>query len=135
EVDGLSIGDRVVAFVSGGFASHVVAPAFAVSPLPAGLTFEAAATLPVAFLTAYYALVHLAGLKRGESVLVHGGAGAVGLAAVQVVRHCGARLIATAGSEEKRALLRDLGADLVLNSRTLAFADEVLAHTQGKGVD
>ena len=135
EVDGLSIGDRVVAFVSGGFASHVVAPAFAVSPLPAGLTFEAAATLPVAFLTTYYALVHLAGLKRGETVLVHGGAGAVGLAAMQVARHCGARLIATAGSEEKRALLRDLGADLVLNSRTLAFADEVLAHTQGKGVD
>ena len=74
-------------------------------------------------------------MKRGETVLVHGGAGAVGLAALQVARHCGARLIATAGSEEKRALLRDLGADVVLNSRTLAFADEVLAYTQGKGVD
>lgn len=135
EVEGLAVGDPVVAFVSGGFASHVVAPAFAVSPLPAGLSLEAAATLPVAFMTAYYSLVHLAGLKRGETVLVHGGAGAVGLAALQVARFCGARLIATAGSEEKRALLRDLGADVVLNSRTLAFADEVAAHTEGRGVD
>ncbi len=135
EVEGLGVGDKVVAFVSGGFASHVVAPAFAVTPLPAGLSLEAAATLPVAFLTAYYSLVHLAGLKRGETVLVHGGAGAVGLAALQIARHRGARLIATAGSAKKRALLRDLGADVVLNSRTLAFADEVSAHTQGKGVD
>ena len=87
EVEGLAVGDQVVAFVSGGFASHVVAPAFAVSPLPAGLTLEAAATLPVAFLTAYYSLVHLAHLKRGETVLVHGGAGAVGLAALQIARH------------------------------------------------
>ncbi|MBM3649889.1 MAG: SDR family NAD(P)-dependent oxidoreductase, partial [Alphaproteobacteria bacterium] len=135
KVDGLTVGDRVVAFVSGGFASHVVAPAFAVSALPSGLTFEAAATLPVAYLTAYYSLVHLAGLKRGETVLVHGGAGAVGLAALAVARHCGARVISTAGSDEKRALLRDLGADAVLNSRTLTFADEVVALTQGKGVD
>ena len=129
------VGDRVVAFVSGGFASHVVTPAFSVSPLPGNLTFEAAATLPVAFLTAYYSLVHLAGLKEGETVLVHGGAGAVGLAALQVARFCGAKVIATAGTEEKRAMLRDLGADLVLNSRSLAFADEVAAHTKGRGVD
>lgn len=135
EVEGLAAGDKVVAFVSGGFASHVVAPAFAVTRLPAGLSLEAAATLPVAFLTAYYSLIHLAGLKRGETILVHGGAGAVGLAALQIAGHCGARLIATAGSAKKRALLRALGADVVLNSRTLAFADEVAAHTQGKGVD
>lgn len=129
------VGDRVVAFVSGGFASHVIASAFAVSRVPPGLTLEAAATLPVAFLTAYYSLIQLACLKRGETVLIHGGAGAVGLAALQVARYCGAKVIATAGTEEKRALLRDLGADIVLNSRTLAFADEVLAHTNGRGVD
>lgn len=134
-VQGLQAGDRVVAFVSGGFASHVVAPAFAVSPIPGGLTLEAAATLPVAFLTAHYSLVHLACLKRGETVLIHGGAGAVGLAALQVARYCGAKVVATAGTEEKRALLRDLGADTVLNSRTLAFADEVLTHSNGRGVD
>ena len=95
------MGDRVVAFVSGGFARHVIAPAFLpVSLLPGRLTFEAAATLPVAFLTAYYSLVHMVGLRRGETVLVHGGAGAVGLAALQVARHVGAKVIATAGSEE-----------------------------------
>ena len=129
------VGDRVVGFVSGGFANHVVAPGFAISPVPAGLTLQAAATLPVAFLTAYYSLVHLACLKRGETVLIHGGAGAVGLAALQVARYRGAKVIATAGTEEKRALLRNLGTDTVLNSRTLAFADEVLAHTNGRGVD
>jgi phthiocerol/phenolphthiocerol synthesis type-I polyketide synthase C len=135
EIMEYEVGDKVVAFVSGGFASHVVTPVFSVSPLPGNLTFEAAATLPVAFLTAYYSLVHLAGLKQGETVLVHGGAGAVGLAALQVARFCGAKVIATAGSDEKRALLRDLGADVVLNSRTLAFADEVSTHTNGRGVD
>ncbi len=135
DVTTLAVGDKVVAFVAGGFSTHVIAPTFAVSALPGSLTLEAAATLPVAFMTAYYSLVHLAGLKRGETVLVHGGAGAVGLAALQVAKRCGARLIATAGSDEKRALLRSLGADVVLNSRTLGFADEVMAQTQGKGVD
>jgi NADPH:quinone reductase-like Zn-dependent oxidoreductase/acyl carrier protein len=89
----------------------------------------------VAFLTAYYSLVHLAGLRRGERVLIHGGAGGVGLAAVQVARHLGASVIVTAGAEEKRALLRDLGADAVFNSRALTFADEVLQFTAGAGVD
>jgi len=134
-VEGFDAGDRVVAFVPGAFASHVVAPVFAVSQLPRELTFEAATTLPVAFLTAYYSLVHLGRLRPGETVLIHGGAGAVGLAAVQIARHCGAKVIATAGSEEKRALLRNFGADYVCNSRALTFADEVAAHTEGKGVD
>jgi NADPH:quinone reductase-like Zn-dependent oxidoreductase/acyl carrier protein len=89
----------------------------------------------VAFLTAYYALVHLAQLRRGETVLVHGGAGAVGLAAMQIARHLGARVVATAGSDEKRALLRNFGVDLVCNSRSLTFVDEVAAFTQGAGVN
>ena len=135
DVTSFTIGDRVVAFVSGGFASHVTAPAFAVAAVPPDLGIEAAATLPVAFLTAYYALVHLGNLAPGETVLVHGGAGAVGLAALQIARLRGARVIATAGSEEKRALLRTLGAEHVPSSRTLAFADEVSACTGGQGVD
>ncbi len=110
EVEGLQVGDRVVAFASGAFASHVVVPAFAVSVLPQNMTLESATTIPVAFLTAYYALVHLAQLRRGETVLVHGGAGAVGLAALQIARHLGAHVIATAGSDDKRALLRNFGA-------------------------
>ena len=129
------IGDRVLAFASGSFASHVVVPAFAATKIPSHLSFEAAATLPVAFLTAYYSLVHLAQLRAGETVLIHGGAGAVGLAALQIAKLCGARVIATAGSEEKRALLRNLGADLVLNSRSLRFADEILSRSDAKGVD
>lgn len=135
DVEGLAVGDRVLAFASGAFASHVIAKTFAVSKLPARMSFEDATTLPVAFLTAYYSLVHLARLEPGEVVLVHGGAGAVGLAAMQIARHRGAAVIATAGSGEKRALLRSLGADFVCNSRTLAFAEEVMDFTGGKGVD
>ena len=135
EVATTKVGDRVIAFAPHAFASHVVAPAFAVTPLPGGMTFEAASTIPVAFLTAYYSLVHLGQVGPGQVVLIHGGAGAVGLAAIQIARHCGARAIATAGSEEKRAFLRDYGAELTCNSRTLSFAEEVLTHTQGKGVD
>jgi NADPH:quinone reductase-like Zn-dependent oxidoreductase/acyl carrier protein len=135
DVEGLAVGDRVLAFAPGAFASHLVVKTFAVSKLPSQLSFEDATTLPVAFLTAYYSLVHLAHLEAGETVLIHGGAGAVGLAAMQIAKHRGATVIATAGSGEKRALLRSLGADFVCNSRTLAFAEEVMSFTNGKGVD
>jgi NADPH:quinone reductase-like Zn-dependent oxidoreductase len=135
DVEGLQPGDRVLAFAPKAFSSHVIVPAFAASRLPDQLSFQAATTVPVAFLTAYYSLVHLAQLRAGETVLIHGGAGAVGLAAIQIARHCGATVIATAGSHEKRALLRSLGVDLACNSRTLSFADEIMAHTRGKGVD
>ena len=135
DVEGLAIGDRVLAFASGAFATHLIAKAFAVSRLPAQLSFEDATTLPVAFLTAYYSLIHLARLEPDESVLIHGGAGAVGLAALQIAKHRGATVIATAGSGEKRALLRSLGADFVCNSRTLSFAEDVLGFSGGKGVD
>ena len=134
-VSNLTVGDNVVAFVEAGFATHVTAPVFAVRRIPHGMSFEVAASVPVAFLTAYYSLVRLAQIRQNEIVLIHGGAGAVGLAALQVARARGARVIATAGTEEKRALLRDLGAEKVLNSRTLSFADDVMAHTNGKGVD
>ena len=135
DVEGLTVGDRVLAFAPGAFASHLIVKSFAVSKLPSQLSFEGATTLPVAFLTAYYSLIHLAHLEVGETVLIHGGAGAVGLAALQIAKYRGATVIATAGSGEKRALLRSLGADFVCNSRTLAFAEEVMSSTNGKGVD
>jgi acyl transferase domain-containing protein/NADPH:quinone reductase-like Zn-dependent oxidoreductase/acyl carrier protein len=135
EVEGIKVGDHVIAFASGAFASHVVVPAFAVNVLPQSMSLESATTVPVAFLTAYYSLVHLAQLRCGETVLVHGGAGAVGLAAMQIARHLGARVIATAGSDEKRALLRNFGADLVCNSRILTFVDEITTFTNGTGVN
>jgi NADPH:quinone reductase-like Zn-dependent oxidoreductase/acyl carrier protein len=134
-VSRFSVGDRVMAFAPAAFSTHLCVDARAVMALPASIGEVAGATIPVAFLTAYYALVELARLKGGETVLVHGGAGGVGLAALQVARLCGARVIATAGSREKRALLTALGAEHVLDSRSLAFVPAVEKLTGGAGVD
>ncbi|MEM0907688.1 MAG: SDR family NAD(P)-dependent oxidoreductase, partial [Pseudomonadota bacterium] len=131
----LGVGDDVVAFAPACFASHVTVSAEAVTRRPAELGVEAAATVPVAFLTAYYALIELGQLEEDETVLIHGGAGGVGLAALQIAKWRGARVVMTAGSLEKRALLMRLGADAVFNSRGLTFADEALAFTGGEGVD
>jgi NADPH:quinone reductase-like Zn-dependent oxidoreductase/acyl carrier protein len=107
----------------------------AIAHKPERLTFEEAATVPTTFFTAYYALCELARLRRGERVLVHGAAGGVGIAAIQLARHLGAEVFATAGSREKREFVRLLGADHVFDSRSLAFADEIRERTQGAGVD
>ncbi|MBJ3776207.1 type I polyketide synthase [Acuticoccus mangrovi] len=134
-VEDLGPGDPVIAFAPACFASHVTVRADAVARRPAALGPEAAATIPVAFLTAFYALVELGGLEEGETVLIHGGAGGVGLAALQIAKWRGAKVFATAGTTEKRALLTRLGADRVFDSRTLTFADETMAATGGEGVD
>lgn len=128
-------GDSVIAFAPACFSTHVVVAEKALAPLPSTVAPEAAATIPVTFLTAYYSLVELARIEEGDTVLIHGGAGGVGLAALQIALSRGARAIATAGSAEKRKLLACLGAHVVLDSRSLAFADEVLAATDGDGVD
>jgi phthiocerol/phenolphthiocerol synthesis type-I polyketide synthase C len=112
----------------------VTVPAVLVAPIPDTMSFEAAATVPVAFLTAYYGLVTLAKLRRSEWLLVHGGAGAVGLAAIQIAQARRAKVIATAGAAAKRDLLRALGVHHVLDSRSIQFADEVRDIT-GSGVD
>ena len=124
-VKGLKPGDRVIAFAKNAFSTHVTTPAAVVAPIPGDLSFETAATIPVAFLTAYHALMLCARLKAGETVLIHGGAGGVGLAAIQIARWRGAHVIATAGSPEKRALLISLGAEHVFDSRSGAFAEDV----------
>lgn len=129
------VGDAVMGFGSACFASHVVTRADAVAPMPAHWRFEAAATVPTVFLTVYYALVQLARVEPGERVLIHGGAGGVGIAAIQLAQHLGAEVFATAGNEEKRDFVRLLGADHVFDSRSLAFEDDILAATQGEGVD
>jgi phthiocerol/phenolphthiocerol synthesis type-I polyketide synthase C len=87
------------------------------------------------FLTAYYALVEVARLRRGERVLIHSAAGGIGLAAVQVAQWLGAEIYATAGNDQKRDFMRQLGVPHVMDSRTLKFADEVRALTGGYGVD
>lgn len=128
-------GDKVMGFGSACFASHVITRADAIAPMPENWSFEAAATVPTVFFTVYYALKHLADLQPGERVLIHGGAGGVGIAAIQLAKYLGAEVFATAGSEEKRDFVRLLGADHVFDSRSLAFADDILAVTEGEGVD
>jgi NADPH:quinone reductase-like Zn-dependent oxidoreductase/acyl carrier protein len=131
----LKPGDRVLAISPATLASETITTAHTVMRLPEGLDFAAAATLPVAFITAIYSLGHLGRLQAGERVLIHGGAGGVGIAAIQYALHCGAEVIATSGSPTKRAFLRELGAHHVLDSRDLAFVDAVRRLTGGAGVD
>ncbi len=124
-VAGFAPGDAVVAFAGGAFASHVTIRADVAAQIPPGLGAEAAASIPVAFLTAWHALIECARLEEGETVLIHGGAGGVGLAALQIARWRGATPIATAGSPEKRDLLRALGAAHAFDGRSGGFVDEV----------
>jgi acyl transferase domain-containing protein/acyl carrier protein len=134
-VKNIKPGDRVVAFASSCFASHVTTDAGSVAVIPDALDYAAAATIPTAFLTAYYAFDYLARLEPGETVLIHGAAGGVGIAAIQIAKLKGAKVIGTAGSVRKRKMLEMLGVDHVLNSRSLEFADEVMKLTGGIGVD
>ena len=135
DVTALRPGDRVCGIAPRAFASHVVSKADVMVEMPDGMDFAHAATLPVAFLTVHHSLEHLARLTEGETVLVHGAAGGVGLAAIQHAQLVGARVIATAGTPAKRDLLSMLGVEHVLDSRSLAFADQIMALTGGAGVD
>ncbi|MFJ8577835.1 SDR family NAD(P)-dependent oxidoreductase [Micromonospora sp. NPDC093277] len=128
-------GDRVVACAFGSLASHVTVRAEHTRPVPAELADAAAAALPLAYTTAWYALADLGRLAPGETVLVHSAAGGVGLAAVQVAHALGGRVVATAGSEAKRDHLRALGVADVFDSRDLGWAAQVRAATGGRGVD
>ena len=134
-VTGLAPGQEVVAFAPAAFANRILTQAAAVVPKPTEWSFAAAATVPTAFFTAYYALHELAHLREGERILIHGAAGGVGLAAIQFAKHLGAEIFATAGTAEKRDFVRLMGAQHVFDSRSLAFADQVMAATNGAGVD
>ena len=128
-------GDEVIAVFPGCLASHVCVPELLAAPKPRPMTVEEAAALPASHVLAHYALVHAAGLERGERLLIHPASGEVGLAALQVARHRGAEVFATAGSEAKREHLRALGVARAMAPRSPAFADEVRQHTDGEGVD
>lgn len=134
-VQGLSPGQRVVGLGFGCHASFITTRAELVMPAPEGLSDLEAATLPIVFLTAWYSLVHIGRLQRGQRVLIHAGAGGVGLAAIQIAQHLGAEVYATAGTPEKRELLRSLGVLHVADSRSLEFAAEIRQATGGEGVD
>jgi phthiocerol/phenolphthiocerol synthesis type-I polyketide synthase C len=128
------VDDKVLCFAGSAFATHVTIHQTQAVKLPPGMSCESAATIPVAFFTAYYSLVTQASLAEGEWVLVHGGAGAVGMAAIQIAHARGAHVIATAGSPAKRSLLRAMDVEHVLDSRSTTFVDDVRRITGG-GVD
>lgn len=128
-------GDRVFGLGSATLAETVDVPVYAVSALPEHWSFGEGAGVPVVFFTAWYALNTLADLEKGERLLVHGAAGGVGIAAIQIARYLGLEVYATAGSPEKRDFLRLMGVTHIYNSRSLNFHDEVLRDTAGEGVD
>ncbi|WP_197041558.1 type I polyketide synthase, partial [Chondromyces apiculatus] len=133
-VQHLAVGDAVMAVALGAFRRFVTVDARLACPPPAGLSAAQAAALPIAFLTAWYALHDLGRLRRGERLLIHAAAGGVGMAAAQIARWIGAEVFATANPSKWDAV-RAMGIAHVESSRTLAFADTFRASTQGRGVD
>ncbi|WP_055526380.1 type I polyketide synthase [Streptomyces graminilatus] len=132
----LAVGDRVMGLFPGSFGPVAVADARTVARVPEGWSFAQAASVPIVFLTAYYALTDLGALESGESVLVHAAAGGVGMAAVQLARHLGAEVFGTA-SAGKWGTLAELGLDQghIASSRDTRFESAFLAATGGRGVD
>jgi NADPH:quinone reductase-like Zn-dependent oxidoreductase len=119
----------------GGYAELVKAPAQNLLPLADRISFETGAAIPLAMLTSWHALVAQANLRAGQTVLVHAAGSGVGSAAIQIARLCGARVIATVGSDDKMDLARSLGADEVVNYRTRDFVEAVRSWTGKRGVD
>jgi NADPH2:quinone reductase len=135
-VTGLEFGTRVLAATGyGGFAQEVVTQARGVIRLPEPMDFVTAAAFPIAYGTSYHALKDRAQLRSGESLLVLGAAGGVGLTAVEIGKVMGARVIACASSEEKLALCREYGADELINYASTDLRERVRELTGGKGVD
>ena len=135
DVTNFQVGDQVIAAQAvGSLASHVTVNAKFAIAKPEHLNYTEAATIPTTFLTAYYGLHYLAGIKPGDKILIHAAAGGVGQAAVQLAQQIGAEIYATA-SEGKWEFLQASGVKYVMNSRNLDFAEEVMQLTDGKGVD
>jgi NADPH2:quinone reductase len=133
---GLQLGDRVCALVAGGgYAQWCVAPIAQCLPVPAGLTDVQAASLPETFFTVWSNLMDRGRLAAGETVLIQGGTSGIGVTAIQLAKALGARVFATAGSDEKCAACLALGADAAINYKTHDFQTEVARLTDGQGVD
>ena len=129
-------GQRVVGYPSlGGYAQYAVAKSSEVRSIPDAVTFVQAAALPTAFLTAWFGLKTDGALKAGESLLVQGGSGGVGMATIQIAKHWGAKVITATGSEEKARRLRQLGADVTIDVSQNDFLPEVMRATNNRGVD
>jgi NADPH:quinone reductase len=136
EVTGYRPGERVMCSGTGGYAEYAVTDWGRVNPIPEGMSFEQAATLPVALLTLHNALITAGRLRRGESVMIQGASSGVGLMGLQIAKLMGAKLvIGSSTNDARRARLKDFGADLAVDTRDAAWVDAVLAATGGKGVD
>nr|BBH87623.1 polyketide synthase [Thermosporothrix sp. COM3] len=134
-IETVHVGAAVIALAPHAIGAYVTTDVRYVLPIPEPLCFEDAVTIPIAFLTASYALHTLGHMQPGERVLIHSAAGGVGLAAVQLAKLAGVEIFATAGTPEKRAYLQSLGVQHVMDSRSLEFAEEVMRLTNGEGVD
>lgn len=135
-VAGWQVGDRVMALLAGGgYAEEVVVHAGSVLRVPERLSLEEAAAVPEVFLTAYLNLFEIGGLRTGATALVHGGGSGVGTAAIQLARAAGARVFVTAGSADKCARCRALGADLAIDYRSESFRERVQEAAGGRGVE
>ena len=130
------VGQRVVGYPSlGGYAEYAIAKVAELRPVPDGVTAAQAAALPTAFLTAWFGLTTDGALKSGEWLLIHGGSSGVGVAAIQIAKHLGAKVIATSGSEVKCRRLRQLGADVTIDVSKNDFLPEIMRVTNNRGVD
>lgn len=132
-VKGLAVGDRVMAMSGRGFAEYMVAPAAMTIPIPEALSFASAASLPLNYLTALHGLKDRGELREGETVLIFGAAGGVGSAGIQIAKALGAKVIAAASTEEKRAFAQQLGADAVIDTSPEGWRDRLKALIDGKG--
>jgi NADPH2:quinone reductase len=136
EVMGLALGDAVCALLTGGgYAPYCVAPALQVMPIPKGLSMEQAAALPEAYCTVWTNMMDRGDLKPGETILIHGGSSGIGTTAIDMAKAFGARVIITAGTDEKCQACRDIGADVAINYRTEDFVERVMDATLGEGVE
>jgi putative PIG3 family NAD(P)H quinone oxidoreductase len=136
EVTGCEVGDEVCALLAGGgYAEKVLVPAGQLMPVPAGVDLVTAGTLPEVACTVWSNVFMVAALQPGETLLVHGGAGGIGTMAIQLGKALGARVVTTAGTPEKLALCRELGADVAVNYRDQDFVEEVRSATTGRGAD
>lgn len=136
----LAVGARVFSYgtrdgLIGAYAEKVVCPKGRVFPLPDRVSFAQGASLGVPYTTAYRALFQRGGAKPGETVLIHGATGGVGIAAVQLAHHFGMRVIGTGGTERTLEIVRQQGADVAVSHRTDGYRDEIMRATGGKGVN
>ncbi|MFA9216206.1 MAG: NADPH:quinone oxidoreductase family protein [Sphingomonadaceae bacterium] len=135
-VSGFQLGDRVIAFTAqGGFGQKLAVPVAALMPMPPGMDFDTAAAITLTYGTSHHAVVDRAALKAGETMLVLGAAGGVGLAAIEIGKALGARVIAAASSDEKLAVCQAHGADVLINYSKEDLREAIKAATGGKGPD